>query len=623
MRQFFSITGLALVIVTKAFTAGDTLVILHLNDTHSNILPIGPKDEAFKGTLGGAARVATLIKQTKSQSSNVLTLHAGDSFIGDPVFNGTVGAGEFTVLLSMGIDAMAVGNHEFDLTPAILQQSLDTAFAQASFPLLCANVVLDATDVAGLKKYIQPFTVQQCGALKVGIFGLLTPATNLLSQPKNAFIDTLVIETATAMVDTLQKLNCDIILCLSHLGIGVDQAVATYVPGIHCIIGGHDHVSFDQPFTVPNVLGDTTYIVQTDGFYLHLGKLTLIKEAGNVRVEAYNLLPVTSAIQEDGDVTTVVEMLKGHVESLFGPVYTQRIGYASETFEEVVYDLVSDGPKDTPIGNLVTDAFREMFKTDIAIEAGGSTAQPLYKGPIVAADLFRVVGYGFNEYNYLGYRMATFTMTGAAIVQGLETGLDYCMSEMNDEFLIQASGLTYRYDAQRSAGERCAEILVNGEPIDPMKEYSVVSSEFTPMFMQTLGIPFSNLKIYNDSTEFQTLVAYVTQRDTMYPQHRNSIISPVNERDQSLRPIEFRLEQNYPNPFNPATTITYWVPVATNVSLDVYNILGQKIETLVREQKAEGIYTVQWNAQHVASGIYFCQLRADSKVLTMKMQLVR
>lgn len=623
MKQLLSITALALAVVTKTLSAGDSLVILHLNDSHSNILPIGPKDEMLKGTLGGAARVATLIKQTRSQSSNVLTLHAGDSFIGDPVFNGTAGAGELTVLLSMGVDAMAVGNHEFDLTPAMLKQALDTAFFQASFPLLGANIVLDAADVAELKKYIQPFVVRQCGALKVGVFGLLTPATNLLSQPQNAFIDTLVIETAAAMVDTLQKLDCDIILCLSHLGIGIDQAVATYVPGIHCIIGGHDHAGFDQPCAVPNLLGDTTYIVQTDGFFLHLGKLTLIHEAGLVRVAAYDQIPVTSAIHEDGDVAATVDMLQMYVESLFGPVYTQRIGVAGETFEEVVYDLESDGPKDTPIGNLVTDAFREMFKTDIAIEAGGSTAQPLYKGPIVAADLFRVVGYGFNEHNYLGYRMATFTMTGAAIVQGLETGLEYCIQEQNDEFLIQASGLTYRYNAYRPAGERCTEILVNGEPIDPAKEYSVASGEFTPMFMSTLEIPFSNLKIYNDTTEFHTLVAYVSQRDTINPLYRNTIVSPVKERDRSSRPIEFGLEQNYPNPFNPTTMITYSIPAATDVSVDVYNMLGQKVETLVHERKTEGFYTVRWNAQHVASGIYFCQLQAGSKVFTIKMQLVR
>ncbi|MBI2430207.1 MAG: 5'-nucleotidase C-terminal domain-containing protein [Ignavibacteriales bacterium] len=626
MKTMFCTVSIVLAFIgfqMKAFAAGDTLVILHMNDTHSNILPIGPKDVPLKGTLGGAARVATLIKQTQLQSTNVLTLHAGDSFIGDPVFNGTAGAGELAVLLSMGVDAMAVGNHEFDLGPALLKQALDTAFQQAQVPLLSANLILDAPEAQPLKQYIQPYLIKQYGAMTVGIFGLLTPSTNLLSRPFPAFVDTLVLETAAAMVDTLQSRGCDLIICLSHLGVGIDQAVAAYVPGIHIIVGGHDHIKFDEPIAVPNVAGDTTFIVQTDGFYLNIGKITVVKESDNVRIAGYTMIPVNTTVNEDADIAALVEMLKSAIEAAFGPLYSQQIGYAAETFEEVSPDPSSNGPKDTPIGNLVTNAFREMFKTDIAIEAGGSTAQPLYKGPIVAADLFRVVGYGFNEYNYLGYRMATFMMTGAAIVQGLETGLEYCMSEMNDEFLIQASGLTYRYNPSRSVGERCEEVIVNGEPIDPAKEYSVASGEFTPMFMTTLEIPFSNLVIYNDSTEFQTLVAYVTQRDTIYPQRRNSVVSPVKEREPSSDPTEFRLEQNYPNPFNPSTTIRYEVPVTGTVCLTIYDMLGRTVATLTDEVHSPGVKEIQWIAGSIASGIYFYKLESGKYRSVKKMILIR
>ncbi|MHB1048611.1 MAG: 5'-nucleotidase C-terminal domain-containing protein [Bacteroidota bacterium] len=624
MKTYLNIMSMILVFIglqIKANAAGDTLVVLHLNDTHSNILPIGPKDETLKGTLGGAARVATLLKQIKSQSSNVLTLHAGDSFIGDPVFNGTAGAAELAVLLSMDIDAMAVGNHEFDLGPSMLKQALDTTFQLKQFPLLSANLNLDATEVEPLKQYIQPYIVRQYGTITVGIFGLLTPSTNFLSQPAPAFVDTMILEIAGTMVDTLKSLGCNLIICLSHLGVGIDQAVATYVPGIHLIIGGHDHKKFEQLMPVPNVSGDTTYIGQTDGFYLQLGKITVIVDSDKVKIAEYALLPIDLNTVEDPEIAALVAALKNNVESVFGPLYSQRIGYVAEHCDEVATDLMSNGPKDTPIGNLVTDAFREMFKTDIAMEAGGSTAQPLYKGPIVPADLFHVVGYGFNEMNFLGYRMATFSMNGAALMYGLEFGVSAI--ESDDEFLLQASGLTYRYNASYPSGSRITEVMIGNEPLDPAKTYTVASNEFTPMVMMTLGIPFENLVIYNDSTEFQTLVAYVTQLDTIYPMRRNSVVSPVIKTDQTSRPSESRLEQNYPNPFNPTTTITYWIPITTDVSIDVYTMLGQKIETLVRENKREGIHTVQWNATHVASGLYFCRLKAGTKIRTMKMLLVR
>ncbi len=75
-------------------------------------------------------------------------------------------------------------------------------------------------------------------------------------------------------------------------------------------------------------------------------------------------------------------------------------------------------------------------------------------------------------------------------------------------------------------------------------------------------------------------------------------------------PTAYTLAQNYPNPFNPSTTITYSLPKAANVSLRVYNTLGQLVATLVDERKESGYYQAAWNASNVPSGIYFYQLQA-------------
>jgi hypothetical protein len=84
-------------------------------------------------------------------------------------------------------------------------------------------------------------------------------------------------------------------------------------------------------------------------------------------------------------------------------------------------------------------------------------------------------------------------------------------------------------------------------------------------------------------------------------------------------PAKYSLAQNYPNPFNPTTQITYSVPIFSNVILNVYDILGRTVATLVNEKKSPGEYTVQWNAADVPSGVYFYRIVAGEFVLAKKM----
>jgi hypothetical protein len=87
-------------------------------------------------------------------------------------------------------------------------------------------------------------------------------------------------------------------------------------------------------------------------------------------------------------------------------------------------------------------------------------------------------------------------------------------------------------------------------------------------------------------------------------------------------PKEYQLSQNYPNPFNPSTIIRYELPRAANVSLKIFNTLGEEVAVLANEQKEAGYYQTTWNA-NVPSGIYFCRLQAGEFLQTKKMILVR
>ncbi len=105
----------------------------------------------------------------------------------------------------------------------------------------------------------------------------------------------------------------------------------------------------------------------------------------------------------------------------------------------------------------------------------------------------------------------------------------------------------------------------------------------------------------------------------------NILISPevgVRERAHGL-PVAFNLSQNFPNPFNPVTTIQYSVPRQSHVSIVIFNLLGQKVSTLVDGVVSPGDHTVTWDGAAVASGVYFCRMNASGFSETTKLMLLK
>lgn len=99
--------------------------------------------------------------------------------------------------------------------------------------------------------------------------------------------------------------------------------------------------------------------------------------------------------------------------------------------------------------------------------------------------------------------------------------------------------------------------------------------------------------------------------------------APTNIEEQLTSPSTFSLEQNYPNPFNPSTNIKYSIPQSSNVVLKIYDVLGNKVTTLINEEKPAGNYEVDFDASNLSSGTYFYQLRAGAYIETKKMILMK
>jgi hypothetical protein len=101
------------------------------------------------------------------------------------------------------------------------------------------------------------------------------------------------------------------------------------------------------------------------------------------------------------------------------------------------------------------------------------------------------------------------------------------------------------------------------------------------------------------------------------------IIATDIEDESIIVPKTFSLDQNFPNPFNPSTIINYELPVRNDVELTIYNLIGEKVTTLVSKNQSAGKYSVEWDASGVASGVYYYKISAGEFQAVRKMVLLR
>ncbi len=111
--------------------------------------------------------------------------------------------------------------------------------------------------------------------------------------------------------------------------------------------------------------------------------------------------------------------------------------------------------------------------------------------------------------------------------------------------------------------------------------------------------------------------------DDLYKSRQLISYKNITSNDQELKLTGYKLSQNYPNPFNPNTIIKYSIPVSSNVSIEIYNMLGQKMSTILNEFKKEGPHEIKFDASSLPSGVYMYRLKADAFVETKLMTLIK
>ena len=207
-----ALSAAALAFSAPAALADYTLTILHFNDWHSRIEPINKseatcsaEDDAKGLCVGGAARLKTAIDRERKRlaGQNVILLDAGDNFQGSLFYTTYKGAAEAEFTNLFGVDAMTVGNHEFDDGEAGLAAFLD----HVHFPVLGANIAAGRNAKIGDR--VKPYTVLDVGGQKIGIVGAITNDADVISSPGPDVLITDDVPAVTAAVEELQKQGVD------------------------------------------------------------------------------------------------------------------------------------------------------------------------------------------------------------------------------------------------------------------------------------------------------------------------------------------------------------------------------------------------------------------------------
>lgn len=203
--------------------------------------------------------------------------------------------------------------------------------------------------------------------------------------------------------------------------------------------------------------------------------------------------------------------------------------------------------------------------------------------------------------------------------------------DMADYVELKGYGFRVQYDADvlEFVGVRSeSNLLGEGELAAPRAITQTEGEVAIAAYGETVSEGSLDLNVvFRTKTEIENTYIDVTEsevRDGNYAVNQIALPAPVQIQ---TRPEAFALRNNYPNPFNPSTTIKYALPEASYVQLEVYNVVGQVVRTLVADHQNAGRYVVQWDAtddsgQNLSSGIYFYRLQAGGEFLEVKKMLL-
>ncbi|GHF57142.1 5'-nucleotidase [Amycolatopsis bartoniae] len=476
--------------------------LITFNDFHGNLEP--PAGSSGRVTLsdgttvnaGGAAYLATHVKQLEAQVRNSLLLSAGDN-VGASPLTSALFHDEPTMdfLDEIGVQASVVGNHELDEGYQELQRmqfggchptdgcQFEKSYKGANFPILGSNVYFDN----GLPALL-PFTVKISGGVPIGIIGATLKDLPTVVTP--TAIEGLKfgdeVEAINRTSGWLDKLGIRSQVVLLHQGdnaptggpddCNVTPGAATQIAknvsaSVDAIFTGHSHQQYNCVIDDP--AGNPRTVIQGASF----GRLLSVVD---LKIDTRTRDVVRSATKAHNEVVTRDVTPDPAVQKLVDKAVTESAPIANKQVGTITADLKAAGAAsgESPLGDVIADAQLEATASNnaqIAITNPGGIRADLTYASSPAGEGDGVVTYGeaFTVQPFSNI-MQTITLTGA----NLKNVLEQQWTATSTRLLQISSTLHYAYSASAPIGSRVSNITVGGTPVDPNATYRVSVNNF-------------------------------------------------------------------------------------------------------------------------------------------------
>lgn len=478
--------------------------LISFNDLHGNLEP--PSGSSGRVTLangttvdaGGAAYLATHVKQLRGQVKNSVLLSTGDSIGASPVISALF-HDEPTIdfLNQLGVQASVVGNHEFDEGYKELQRmqfggchptdgcQFRPTFAGAKFPFLGANVTFSNGFPALL-----PFTVKFSGGIPIGVIGVTLKDLPTVVTPEAIkglkFGDEVRAIDKTATL--LDRLGVKTQVVLLHQGDNTEgggpddcklvaagpaaKIAAAASPKVDAFFTGHSHQQYNCSF--PDPAGNPRPVIQGASF----GRLLSVVD---LKIDRKTRDVIRSATTAHNEIVTRDVTPDPATAALVAEAKTKAAPIANRKVGTITADLLRAGAPsgESPLGDVIADAQLEQTKSNgaqIAItNPGGIRADLVYaSSPNGEGDGVVTYGEAFTVQPFANI-MQTITLTGANLKAVLEQQFDNVTGQ---KILQISSSLHYSYSTSAPLGSKISNITVDGVPVDPAASYRVSVNNF-------------------------------------------------------------------------------------------------------------------------------------------------
>jgi len=484
MKKLTLIIVLFISILSVDAQSEKKITILHTNDLHSRLMGFAPESGYSPlttdndKTVGGFARIAAIIKSQKEASSaTTIVVDAGDFMMGTlfPSLEKKYGF-QLRLMKEMGYDAVAVGNHEYEVGPEWLASVIRVSAQNGKIPdILIGNAVFDKKDHRddALEKEVSDKIINrkmifEKDGLRIGFFSIL--GKNAASVAPKARPVTFEKQSSFAkkMVKELRSEKCDVIICLSHSGVakqkngewgGEDADLAKKVKGIDIIIGGHSHTRLEKPLIV-----NGTTIVQTGEFGQFVGSLSLSYSPGKLTVTGYKLIPVDDRIRGDEKINQMIESQKKNIDQEvlrpLGLNYSKPVAEAGFKIEG------NDGGDyvNSNLGPFIADAIHYYVNklnrkgTDVSMVAAGMIFDKILPGIQTVPDIFRIMPLGSGNDNVPGYALSRLYVTGRELKSILE--ILQIAGKSNAENYCYYSGIKVEYNPDKGLFKKIRKVEI-------------------------------------------------------------------------------------------------------------------------------------------------------------------